>query len=283
MQTQLAALVSEPWIVIVLALTAVAGDGLLPFLPSGSLVIAASLLCLDHGGAPVALAIAVAVASFLGDLVLVALARDGSSRTDALFARHAALASAAGRMRRHLARRLPSVTVAGRFVPAGRTVLGLTLGARPGQRARYLRWSALGGLVWACYLVGLGVVNGMWFETRWIGFAVSTAVAVTLSTCLARSLRQRFDAEGSTAVSFQAGHRRGLPGPMRADEPGEAPKVVVAGAQDSADVGAPFPSPPPCATAVDRRSARGPRRPARRPRRRGGPRARRRPRSTPRS
>ncbi|MEJ1201619.1 MULTISPECIES: hypothetical protein [unclassified Streptomyces] len=221
MQIQLGVFVSEPWLVTVLALVAVAGDALLPFLPSGSLVIAAALLSLDHGGAPVALAVAVAAASFLGDLFVVALARGGSSRTHALLARHAGLASFAGRMRCHLARRLPSVTVAGRFVPAGRTVLGLTLGARPGQRARYLGWSAFGGLVWACYLVGLGVVNGMWFETRWIGFAMSTAVAVTLSTCLARSLRQRAGAERSPAMSSQVGHLRDSPGEVRADEPGE--------------------------------------------------------------
>ncbi|MCF2127123.1 hypothetical protein L1I79_11855 [Strepomyces sp. STD 3.1] len=227
MQIQLGALVSDPWLVTGLALVAVACDALLPFLPSGSLVIAAALLSLDHGGAPVALAVAVAAASFLGDLAVVALARGGSARTDALFARHAGLASSAGRMRRHLARRLPSVTVAGRFVPAGRTVLGLTLGAQPEQRARYLRWSALAGLVWACYLVGLGVVNGMWFEARWIGFAVSTAAAVTLSTCLTRSLRRRDDAERSSTMSFQAGHLRVSPGEVPAGAQGSARKGVT--------------------------------------------------------
>ncbi|MFJ7773273.1 DedA family protein [Streptomyces sp. NPDC097107] len=238
MQIQLGVFVSEPWLVTVLALVAVAGDALLPFLPSGSLVIAAALLSLDHSGAPVALAVAVAAASFLGDLFVVALARGGSSRAHALFARHAGLASFAGRMRRQLARRLPSVTVAGRFVPAGRTVLGLTLGARPGQRARYLGWSAFGGLVWACYLVGLGVMNGMWFETRWIGFAMSTAVAVTLSTCLARSLRRRVDAEMSQAMSqamsSQVGHLRDSPGEVRADEPGGTRPAACVVAQDHA-------------------------------------------------
>ncbi|HLL37238.1 MAG TPA: hypothetical protein VK545_25860 [Streptomyces sp.] len=238
MQIQLGSLVSEPWFVTALALAAVTGDALLPFLPSGSLVIAAALLCLDHGGAPIALVIAVAVASFLGDLVVVALARGGSARVDVLFVRHAKLASGAGRLSRHLARRLPAATVAGRFVPAGRTVLGLTLGTQSGQRARYLRWSAVGGLAWACYLVGLGVVNGLWFETRWIGFAVSTAAAVTLSTCLARSLRRRATAEGS--LSSQAGGLEDSAGRVRVDAPGEAPQIVIAGAQGSPRTGVPY-------------------------------------------
>lgn len=240
MQIQLGALVSEPWFVTALALAAVVGDALLPFLPSGSLVIAAALLSLDHGGAPIALAIAVAVASFLGDLVVVALARGGSARADVLLERHVKLASGAGRLSRHLARRLPAATVAGRFVPAGRTVLGLTLGAVPGQRARYLRWSAVGGLAWACYLVVLGVVNGLWFETRWIGFAVSTAAAITLSACLARSLRRRAAAEGSPASSSQAGGLEDSAGRVRVDATGEAPQIVIAGAQGSPRTGVPY-------------------------------------------
>lgn len=192
MQIEAVGLSFGPGLVSAIALLAVLGDALLPFLPSGSLVIAASLLCLGHGVAHVALLLlAVAAASFLGDLLLITLIRSGSSRTEALLTRHNGIASAARWFHSALADRLGSATLAGRFVPAGRTVLGMALGSDPGLRARYLRWSAVGGLVWACYLVGLAVLNGLWFETRWIGFAVSALAAVTISTCLARSVRRR--------------------------------------------------------------------------------------------
>ncbi|MGW0827971.1 DedA family protein [Streptomyces sp. NPDC002845] len=227
MQIEVGALYLEPELVTVVALAAVLGDALLPFLPSGSLVIAASLLALDHGMAPLALVLAVAVASFLGDLALVALVGSGSGRADALLARHAGVASTTRWLQNTLDGQLGRMTVAARFVPAGRTVLGMALGSTPAVRARYLSWSAVGSLVWACYLVGLGALNGLWFEARWVGFAVSTAAAVTISTCLARAVRQRSAATGRPSLSPRPGRPDDTPCRVAAEALGELPGAGV--------------------------------------------------------
>ncbi|MER5213925.1 hypothetical protein ABT063_25970 [Streptomyces sp. NPDC002838] len=207
MQIEVVGFSLGPEVVAAVALLAVIGDAFLPFLPSGSLVIAASLLFLGHGTGWLALLLlAVAAASFLGDLLLIALVRSGSSRADALLARHAAVASATRWFQSALADRLGGAALAGRFVPAGRTVLGVTLGAVPGLRARYLRWSAVGGLLWACYLVGLAVLNGAWFETRWIGFAVSAVATFALSTCMAWRVRRQAGTAQEPGESSPVGH-----------------------------------------------------------------------------
>lgn len=195
----------QPELITLIALVAVIGDALLPVLPSGSLVIAASLLSYGHGVAPFVLVLAVGVASFLGDLALLAVVRSGSGRTFARLTRHARAASAAQRLQSALGAQMGRAAVAARFVPAGRTVLGVMIGTTPAQHAAYLRWSAVGGLMWAGYLVGLGCLNNLWLETRWIGFAVSATAAVIISTLLAR-----------------AAHRSGFPGAGPGAEPGHS-------------------------------------------------------------
>lgn len=77
-----AALASSSWF-CVLALVAVLGDAFLPFLPSGTLVILAVLKTSQIQGAPILLAAAVALASFLGDVLLLSLARRGARSSGA--------------------------------------------------------------------------------------------------------------------------------------------------------------------------------------------------------
>lgn len=72
-----ATLATSSWF-CVLAVLAVLGDAFLPFLPSGTLVILAVLKTDRIAGAPLYLAAAVALSSFLGDVLLLALARRGA-------------------------------------------------------------------------------------------------------------------------------------------------------------------------------------------------------------
>ncbi|MGW6916843.1 DedA family protein [Kitasatospora sp. NPDC054939] len=189
-----ATVVGSSWI-CALALCAVLGDAFLPFLPSGTLVILAVLNTAQIDGAPVLLAIGVATASFLGDLLLLHLARRGAPAVNRRLEHRPKLAAAVSRVQQALEgrtnRAVAAMVVVARFVPAGRTVVDLAMGHSPTTRPfRFLRWSALAALIWAAYIVTLGWLNSHWFDTAWLSFAVSCTAATAISTAIARVVRR---------------------------------------------------------------------------------------------
>ncbi|MFD0528408.1 hypothetical protein ACFQ1I_17390 [Kitasatospora arboriphila] len=116
-----AAVLGPSWI-CALALCAVLGDAFLPFLPSGTLVILAVLRTSEVEGAPLLLGLGVAVASFLGDLLLLNLARRGAPAVRRRLARRPELATSVERMQAALAQRTSRaaavIVIIARFVPA---------------------------------------------------------------------------------------------------------------------------------------------------------------------
>ncbi|MER7750944.1 VTT domain-containing protein [Kitasatospora sp. NPDC097643] len=187
------AAIGSSWI-CALALCAVLGDALLPFLPSGTLVILAVLKTAQIDGAPVMLGLGVAAASFLGDLLLLHLARRGAPLLQRRLARRPRLAASVTRVQRALIERphgaAAAMVVIARFVPAGRTVLDLAIGHSAAHPHRFLHWSALAALVWAAYIVTLGWLNSHWFDTAWLSMAVSCTAATIVSTAIARIVRR---------------------------------------------------------------------------------------------
>ncbi|MFB7663782.1 DedA family protein [Kitasatospora sp. NPDC056138] len=187
------ALIGPAWI-CVLALCAVLGDAFLPFLPSGTLVILAVLRTSQVAGAPILLALGVATASFLGDLLLLALARRGAPLVDRRLAGKPQLAASVERVQQSLsdrgARTGAAMVIIARFVPGGRTVLDLAVGHSPEQSRNFLRWSALAAVIWAGYIVTLGWLNSHWFNTAWLSLAVSCCAATTISAAVAQVIRR---------------------------------------------------------------------------------------------
>lgn len=187
------AAIGSSWI-CALALCAVLGDALLPFIPSGTLVILAVLKTAQIDGAPVLLGLGVAVSSFLGDLLLLHLARRGTPLLQRRLARRPKLAASVFRVQQALIERprgaAAAMVVIARFVPAGRTVLDLAIGHSPAHPHRFLHWSALAALVWAAYIVTLGWLNSHWFDTAWLSLAVSCTAATVVSTAIARIVRR---------------------------------------------------------------------------------------------
>lgn len=183
-----AALLSSSWIFI-LAFAAVLGDAFLPFIPSGTMVIVAVLKTADLDGAPELLALGVAGASFLGDLILLRIARRGAPWVQARLDRRPQWAGATSSMQQALETRAARTVIVARFVPAGRTILDLAMGASANPR-RFVRWSAVAALVWAAYIVTLGWLNSHWFNTTWLSFAVSCAAATAISASVARLIRR---------------------------------------------------------------------------------------------
>ncbi|GAB2707610.1 DedA family protein [Kitasatospora kifunensis] len=188
-----AALLTSSWF-CVLAVLAVLGDAFLPFLPSGTLVILAVLKTERIAGAPLILAGAVALSSFLGDVALLALARRGAPFLRRRLAKRPKLATSVRKVQHSLDgrtnRTAAAVVIVARFVPGGRTVLDLAIGHSPAPSHRFLRWSALAALVWAGYIVTLGWLNSHWFNTTWLSLAVSCAAATSISAAVARLVRR---------------------------------------------------------------------------------------------
>ncbi|OCC09842.1 hypothetical protein A3Q37_04431 [Streptomyces sp. PTY087I2] len=186
MLESVAELTSSPWIYVVVAVSVLL-DVFLPLLPSGVLVITAataaaagSTTVSGAGGGTagevpslVVLILCAATASVLGDLVAYRLAWRGGDRLDRAIARSRRLTTAQERLGAALSRGGGALVVIARFAPAGRSVVSLGAGAAHRRKRDFLPWSALAGLAWAGYSVGLGYFGGRWLGSTWFGTAVS--------------------------------------------------------------------------------------------------------------
>jgi membrane-associated protein len=159
----------------------VAGDALVPILPSEAGVIAGSAAAGNLAGIALVLAIAWAGA-VIGDVLVHAVGRRfGSSR-------------AASWMRRRLPERragrgLGLPVVFGRFLPGGRTAAALAAGATEMPWRRYLAASAAGGLLWAAYVVAIGRVGGVIGGGLLSQIAVGLVAGVLMTVLFAAALR----------------------------------------------------------------------------------------------
>ncbi|MEU0631084.1 VTT domain-containing protein [Streptomyces sp. NPDC005989] len=211
------ALTGSPWIYAVVALSVLL-DVFLPLLPSGVLVItaataaAAGSTTVAGAGSTeqatevpslLALILCAATASVLGDLVAYRLAWRGGERLDRAIARSRRLTSAQERLGAALARGGGILVIIARFAPAGRSVVSLGAGAAHRKVKEFLPWSALAGVAWAVYSVGLGYFGGQWLGATWVGTAVSV-LALFMAGALAAYLIRRPAAEAAAAASATA-------------------------------------------------------------------------------
>ncbi|MDF6042252.1 VTT domain-containing protein [Streptomyces sp. JH14] len=210
------ALTGSPWIYAVVALSVLL-DVFLPVLPSGVLVITAATAAAagttsvaggSAGEVPqvpslLALVLSAATASVLGDLVAYRLAWRGGDRLDRAIARSRRLTTAQERLGAALSRGGGILVVIARFAPAGRSVVSLGAGAAHRKVKEFLPWSALAGVAWAGYSVGLGYFGGQWLGTTWLGTAVSV-LALFVAGALAAYLMRRPAAAAATAAATTA-------------------------------------------------------------------------------
>ncbi|MEU1282168.1 VTT domain-containing protein [Streptomyces sp. NPDC005805] len=195
----LGALTGSPWIYAVVALSVLL-DVFLPVLPSGVLVITAATAAAAGTTANgdvrtevpslLVLLLCAATASVLGDLVAYRLAWRGGARFDRALARSRRLTKAQERLGAALSRGGGALVVVARFAPAGRSVVSLGAGAARRTVREFLPWSALAGLVWAAYSVGLGWFGGQWLGASWVGAAVSVLALVAAGLLAAYVMRR---------------------------------------------------------------------------------------------
>ncbi|MDV9196362.1 DedA family protein, partial [Streptomyces sp. Wh19] len=113
------------------------------------------------------------------------------------------LTSAQERLGAALARGGGILVIIARFAPAGRSVVSLGAGAAHRKVKEFLPWSALAGVAWAGYSVGLGYFGGQWLGATWVGTAVSV-LALFVAGALAACLMRRPAAEAAAAASATA-------------------------------------------------------------------------------
>ncbi|MFD7715461.1 DedA family protein [Streptomyces sp. NPDC059814] len=210
------ALTGSPWIYVVVALSVLL-DVFLPVLPSGVLVITAATaaaagtttVAADAAGAArhvtevpslLALILCAASASVLGDLVAYRLAWRGGARLDRAIARSRRLTSAQERLGAALSRGGGALVVIARFAPAGRSVVSLGAGASHRKVKEFLPWSAVAGVAWAGYSVGLGYFGAQWLGASWLGTAVSV-LALFVAGAFAALLMRRPAAAAAAAAA----------------------------------------------------------------------------------
>ncbi|MEV3928522.1 MULTISPECIES: DedA family protein [unclassified Streptomyces] len=212
------ALTGSPWIYAVVALSVLL-DVLLPVLPSGVLVITAATaaaagtttVTATAGEATrqvpslVALTLCAATASVLGDLVAYRLAWRGGDRLDRAIARSRRLTSAQERLGAALSRGGGALVVIARFAPAGRSVVSLGAGAAHRKVKEFLPWSAVAGVAWAVYSVGLGYFGGQWLGAGWMGTAVSVLALFLAGALAAVVIRRPAHASAAPAAGAPAG------------------------------------------------------------------------------
>ncbi|MFI1866527.1 MULTISPECIES: DedA family protein [Streptomyces] len=216
MLESLVSLTSSPWIYAVVALSVLL-DVFLPVLPSGVLVITAataaaagSTTATSVAGAAdqvprevpslLVLALCAATASVLGDLVAYRLARRGGDRFDRAMAKSRRLRTAQARLGTALSRGGGALVVIARFAPAGRSVVSLGAGAAQRKAREFLPWSALAGVAWAGYSVGLGYFGGRWLGASWVGAAVSVLALFAAGAVAAFVMRRPAAAARAAAV-----------------------------------------------------------------------------------
>lgn len=213
------ALTGSPWIYVVVALSVLL-DVFLPLLPSGVLVITAATaaaagtttVAADAAGAArhvtevpslLVLILCAASASVIGDLAAYRLAWRGGARLDRAIARSRRLTSAQERLGAALSRGGGALVVIARFAPAGRSVVSLGAGASHRKVKEFLPWSAVAGVAWAGYSVGLGYFGAQWLGASWLGTAVSV-LALFVAGAFAALLMRRPAAAAAAAAATVA-------------------------------------------------------------------------------
>ncbi|WP_031099307.1 DedA family protein, partial [Streptomyces sp. NRRL S-15] len=152
-----------------------------------------------------ALILCAATASVLGDLVAYRLAWRGGDRLDRAIARSRRLTSAQERLGAALSRGGGFLVVIARFAPAGRSVVSLGAGAAHRKAKEFLPWSAVAGVAWAVYSVGLGYFGGQWLGAGWLGTAVSVLALFLAGTLAALFVRRPAHAPTTPADGAPAG------------------------------------------------------------------------------
>jgi membrane-associated protein len=181
------------WTYAVLALV-VAVDSVVPIVPSEVLAVTAGAF-VARGSLDVRLVVpAVIAGGVAGDVVTYHLGRAGSRRARRAMTATPRRRQLFDRLQRSLTRRRTATIVAARFVPGGRTGVGLLAGVTRQPRRACLAASTLGVSLWALYVLGLGYLTGRSSDDLWVSVGVGVAITTLVSLLTAVHGRRHRDA-----------------------------------------------------------------------------------------
>lgn len=205
-------LAGSPWIYALVFGLAIM-DGLLPPMPSETVIVGAAAISAATGRPDWALiAFAAAAGAFTGDNLTYALGRMvDTRRVRWLQGRRAQRAIDVAS--RGLMRGGASAIFVARYIPVGRVAVNLTAGAVGFPRRRFVLLSLGAAITWAAYSVAIGYLAGRLFsENPLIGILAGVVLAIVLGIAVDRTIaffRRRRGRAGSGSEQERAREQHG--------------------------------------------------------------------------
>ncbi|MEO9173912.1 MAG: DedA family protein [Gaiellales bacterium] len=153
-------------------------DALIPIVPSETSVITAGVVAAAGDLSLTLVIVGAAVGAFLGDNATYLIGRHYGERARARFFAGDKARARIDWAERQLVERGGQLIAGGRFIPGGRTAIGLSAGLTHFSWRRYVIYDALAALGWALYASLLGYLGGQAFEDEpWKGLVLALAIA----------------------------------------------------------------------------------------------------------
>ncbi len=178
------------WAYLLLA-CAVFVDSVVPLVPSEVLCVAAGAFAATGRLNAWLVVPAVIIGGVLGDQATYHLGRAGSRRACRTMSATPRRRQFFDRLHGALSRRRTTTIVVARFLPGGRTGIGLLAGMTGQPRRGYAAASLLGVSLWAGYLVGAGYVAGRAADSMWVSIGIALALMSIVSVVAALRGRRR--------------------------------------------------------------------------------------------
>jgi membrane-associated protein len=192
-QTFVEGAMDSPW--LYLALFAFAAiDGIIPAVPSESLVITSGVFAATGQPKLAGIIVAAAAGAFAGDHVSYLLGRTAGGRLLARVTPGSRKAAAFERARRMLAERGGTILIVCRYIPGARTAITLTAGAVAYPLRSFSPFDGIAALSWGTYCALVGYLGGAAFENepfKGLALGLGLALTATFTVELVRHLRSR--------------------------------------------------------------------------------------------
>ena len=172
---------TSSWLPLVMFLVALV-DGFFPPVPSETVLVAAAAAAASTGDNIVLVTILAALGAMIGDNIAYAIGRKVGSHRFA-WMRRPRVAATFERASAGLSRNGAGLILGARYIPVGRVAVNMSAGALRYRWPRFLLLSMIGGLSWAAYSAGIGLVAGRWLEGQPLlsaAFGVGFALALGL-------------------------------------------------------------------------------------------------------
>lgn len=213
LETLASQLGASPWLLLLVFGLAVA-DGVVPPVPSETVLITAAVLAAGSGEPVLILVVVAALGAFLGDLLAFTLGRRVPlHRLPGLRGDRGvrALAKAADAYDRRGA----TMVITGRFIPVGRVAINAGAGALGVQRGRFALAAVVAAGLWAGYSTLLGVgAHSLFGGSTLLSTAVGIVAGLLTGVLIEAILRRARDARARRLASDERSEMSVPPQPV---------------------------------------------------------------------